>query len=64
MQTERKQTSLEWYNDLYPEGELIIVHPNGWDRSNWQYSFYTEVITEDEFKIRLMNSYCLMNSIK
>lgn len=59
---QKLQTSLQWYNDLYPEGELAIMDPDGWDRSNWQYSFYDEKITEEEFNKRLMNSTCLINS--
>jgi hypothetical protein len=46
------KTSKEW-NDIH---KIEIHDPDGWDRSNYQYSFYEEKITEDEFKDRVMRS--------
>jgi hypothetical protein len=37
-----------------------ILDPDGWDRRNYQFSFFQELITEDEFGKRLMNSTCLI----
>jgi hypothetical protein len=36
-----------------------ILDPDGWDRRNYQFSFFQELITEDEFGRRLMISTCL-----
>jgi hypothetical protein len=56
MTTEIKKTSKEWYELLYPNREIVIMDPDGWDRSNWDYSWEEEMITENEFKMRLMRS--------
>jgi len=53
------RTSNEWYNILYPKGDLIIYDPDGWDRTNYQYSFHEEKITKEEFNKRLFNSTTL-----
>lgn len=46
------KTSEEW-NEIH---KRFIMDPDGWDRSNWQYSWYEEKITELEFKKRLARS--------
>lgn len=51
-----KKTSAEWYE----EDSWIIVDPDGWDRGNYQYSFYGEKITQEEYFKRRDNSTCLM----
>lgn len=43
-----KKTSDVWSEYL----GIKILDPDGWDRENFQYSFYEEYITEDEFKER------------
>ena len=54
------KTSEEWYEKL---GEHYIIHnPDGWDRKNYQYSFYEEKITEEEYNKRLMVSTLLHDS--
>ena len=53
------KTSKEWYDSLYPNKELIIYDPDGWDRSNYDYSFNKEQITEQEFNKRILNSTVL-----
>jgi hypothetical protein len=58
---EIKKNSNGWYLELYPEGDLIIYDPDGWDRSNYQYSFYEEEITKEEFNKRLAYSTVLKN---
>jgi hypothetical protein len=50
------KTSEEWYNEIYPDKELIIYDHDGWDRSNWDFSWYEEKITKDEFSRRVCSS--------
>lgn len=56
-----KKTSAQWY-ELQPEP--TIMDPDGWDRSNYQYSFYEELITLEEFVSRRMFSTCIFNKNK
>lgn len=58
------KSSKEWYDEVYPMNEegkraLIIYDPDGWDRSNWEYSFEKEKITREEFDDRVMHSTCM-----
>lgn len=55
---EIKRTSQEW-QDLFPE--IIVYDPDGWDRKNYQFSWFEELITEDEYNRRLIMSTCLRN---
>ena len=48
------RTSSEWLSRLHPG--TIILDPDGWDRSNYEYSFYKERITSKEFNERLIRS--------
>lgn len=54
------RTSYEW-NKIY---NRFITDPDGWDRSNFQYSFYEEKITEEEFTRRLLHSTQFFDSNK
>lgn len=45
-----KKTSEEWKEILHPH--LTILDPDGWDRRNWQFSWYEEQITAEEFERR------------
>ena len=58
MNEEIKLTSEEWNNRLCKKLGVrhIIMDPDGWDRRNYQYSFYEEPITKTEFNHRLMQS--------
>lgn len=47
-----RKTSAEWDKN-YP---YRIVDPDGWDRSNYQYSWFEELITWAEFTERAMRS--------
>ena len=47
------KTSEEWLKEY--EG-LRILDPDGWDRSNYQYSFFEEKITKQEFDRRVAYS--------
>lgn len=51
---ELKKTSAEWHE--MDKDEIIIADPDGWDRSNYHYSFYEELITYDTYIERLMDS--------
>ena len=57
--TEELKTSKEWYDIVYPNKEVVIMDPDGWDRSNWEYSWEEEQITQNTFMIRVMNSTCM-----
>lgn len=39
--------------------ETKLLDPDGWDRKNFQFSFYEELITKEEFSKRLMVSTCM-----
>ena len=51
-----KKTSKEWYKLVPEKYDLKIFDPDGWDRSNYEYSFNEELITKKEFVNRVMNS--------
>lgn len=36
--------------------KVVIINPDGWDRSNYEFSFKEERITEEEFEMRLAKS--------
>lgn len=55
-----KKTSQEWYDEIPKELGFIIYDPDGWDRTNYQYSFHEEKITKQEFLNRMASSTCLM----
>ena len=48
------KTSAEWHNDG-PTG-IIIIDPDGWDRTNYDYSFNQELVTFQEYVARLYRS--------
>lgn len=56
-----KHSSSDWYGKLYKEGSFKIVDPDGWDRNNFQYSFFEELLTKEEFLKRCFASTCLGN---
>ncbi len=51
-----KKTSEEWSKE-YKNAE--VFDPDGWDRRNFQYSWYEEKITFEEFEQRVMHSTCI-----
>lgn len=58
-----KKTSREWFALLSrPEG-VVILDPDGWDKSNFDYSFNKELITENEYYKRLLTSSMVMPAI-
>ena len=48
----KKKTSNEWFKKAGIDYKNIFVK-SGWDEDNFNYSFYEEKITENEFKLRL-----------
>lgn len=48
------KTSKDWKNELYPT--VTILDPDGWDRTNLEWSYNEELVTQDEFKKRFMRS--------
>jgi len=50
-----KKTSSEWIK----ETTIIVYDPDGWDRENYQFSWFEELITKEEFDKRLMGSTVL-----
>lgn len=61
MVKELKKTSEQWYNSLPSEDRVIILNPDGWDRTNYQYSYFVEKITLDEFQNRVLRSTSFRN---
>jgi len=55
------KTSEEWQAK---KSDILILDPDGWDRSNFQYSWYEEKITEKEFDKRSMVSTCQIKLAK
>ena len=55
---ELHQTSAEWYGEFIKTHKTRILDPDGWDRTNYSYSFHEELVTEDTFNRRLMFSTC------
>ena len=50
------KTSDEWEKIGLPPGILLILDPDGWDRKNWQFSWFEEKITKEEFNKRVLRS--------
>jgi len=54
-----KKTSEEWSKDY--KDRVEVMDPDGWDRKNFEYSWYSEMITQNEFEYRLTVSTCIWN---
>ena len=54
------KTSLEW-SKTKKYKHWKILDPDGWDRTNYEYSFNQELITEEEFNKRLSMSTIMGN---
>lgn len=50
------KTSEQWEKE--DKSSVIVLDPDGWDRSNYQYSYYEELITLEEYNMRKMMSTC------
>lgn len=55
MKNSRIET-LQWQS-LYPYPK--VLDPDGWDRKNYDYSWNEELITLEEYNIRVSNSTCM-----
>ena len=51
-------TSHQW-QQIHPDP--VVMDPDGWDRKNYQFSWYDELITEQEYFNRVMHSSCVGN---
>ena len=51
------KTSVEWQK-LW---DYIVLDPDGWDRQDYQYSWFEEEITWGEFNRRAFSSTCISN---
>lgn len=61
MKADEKRTSEEWMNILNKDNKFKLLDPDGWDRSNFNFSYYIEQITLEEFFNRLSVSTCSGN---
>ena len=50
--TEELKTSLEWQSLC----TVLVMDPDGWDRANFEYSWYEEKITRSEWERRMASS--------
>lgn len=50
------KTSNEWQS-IYPD--IKVLDPDGWDRKNWEYSWFEEMISLEEYEKRRMWSTCM-----
>jgi len=55
MEKDILKTSAEWQEE-YPD--VIVMDPDGWDRRNYQFSWYEEKISLIEYNKRLLTSTC------
>lgn len=46
------KTSEHWEKEI--DSDWVILDPDGWDRSNWQYSWHEELISKAEYLKRMM----------
>jgi hypothetical protein len=51
-----KKTSDEWQKE---NPRTVVCDPDGWDRTNFQYSWFEEEITFEEYNKRLIHSTCM-----
>jgi hypothetical protein len=56
---EEYKTSEEW-QQIYPT--IKVLDPDGWNRENFQYSWFEEKITISEYNSRLFISTCEFNN--
>lgn len=53
-----KKTSEAWSKDS-AFNDVMVCDPDGWDRQNFQHSWFEEAITKGEFEARLTASTCI-----
>ena len=52
------KTSQEWHEIFHT---IKVVDPDGWDRTNFEYSWNEEKITREEYSSRLEKSTVMIN---
>lgn len=52
MEEKEIKTSEQWIKNC----EITVLNPDGWDRRNFNFSWYEEKITIEEFQRRLTTS--------
>lgn len=57
-----RQTSDNWSRRL--RDGIQILDPDGWDRKDYEHSWYQEFITQKEFEKRFMHSTVIMPNDK
>jgi len=58
------KTSKAWFEEECKDKEIVIIDPDGWDRNNYDHSFNEELITKEEFWIRVSKSTIKCNFTK
>jgi len=56
------KTSKEWEELVPKRFKLQILDPDGWDRSNYEFSFHEELITWEQFRNRMSYSTCIVHA--
>ena len=60
---EAMKTSADWLQEVQKDGEIVVImDADGWDRSNFDFSFHKELISRTEFEVRLSVSTVLMRA--
>ena len=54
-----KKTSADWAEEILSPDNVVVMDPDGWDRKNYIYSWFEELITLEEFKSRVLKSTCI-----
>lgn len=57
------KTSDIWEKELLTIDKSYVYDPDGWDRKNYQYSWFEELISKEEFCKRLVMSTCSLSKI-
>lgn len=55
----KKMTSDKWCKELNIN-QNHILDPDGRDRTNWKFSFYEQAIDKEAFRMRLIQSTCML----
>lgn len=59
MDTTGYRTSEDWHEKWSKESGMSVYDPDGWDRANFNFSWYEELITFGEFSERVIRSTCI-----
>lgn len=53
MSEEEKKPAADWFMELHHNKGVVILNPDGFDRSNFHYSFNEEPLTKKEYLLKL-----------